>query len=167
MPEEKIIIVNDNDEVIGSKERGTLAAEDIYRVSGLWVTNSKGDVLMTKRSLNKKKDPGLWQPAVAGTNDEGETYYSNIIKEAEEEIGMKNFDLKEGPKRRIKENVSNFFVQWYLAVIDLPLEGFKTPPDEVIDIKWFDSYVLKEEVTHNPKEYVSTMKYWVELFITE
>jgi len=37
---QRIIIVSDQDEIIGHKERGTLVTEDIYRVAGLWVTNS-------------------------------------------------------------------------------------------------------------------------------
>lgn len=49
-----IVIVNDQDEVIGHKERGTIAQDDIYRVSALWVTNSNGDILLAQRHHTKK-----------------------------------------------------------------------------------------------------------------
>ena len=55
MSKAKIVIVNENDEIIGSKERGTLNQSDIYRVSALWIQNSKGEILLAQRSFNKKR----------------------------------------------------------------------------------------------------------------
>ena len=75
----KIILVNENDEIIGYKERGTLDKEDIYRVSALWIQNSKGEILLAQRSFNKNNNPRKWGPAVAGTNDEGESYESKTF----------------------------------------------------------------------------------------
>lgn len=46
----RIIIVNDRDEIIGYKERGTLAQQDIYRVSALWIKNPLGNILLAKRA---------------------------------------------------------------------------------------------------------------------
>ncbi|GAF94063.1 unnamed protein product, partial [marine sediment metagenome] len=80
----KIIIVDDNDKIIGYKERDTLKREDIYRVSALWITNSHGEILLARRHHTKSHRPRKWGPAVAGTVDAGETYEDNIIKEAEE-----------------------------------------------------------------------------------
>ena len=75
-----VIIVNEKDEVIGSKPRDDRNQTDIIRVSGLLVFNPKGEVLLSRRGLNKINDPGKWGPSVAGTVEEGETYASNIIK---------------------------------------------------------------------------------------
>ena len=104
----KTIIVNENDEIIGYKGKGTLEKSDIYRVSALWIQNSKGDILLAQRKLTKKHSPGKWGPAVAGTNDEGESYESNIIKETEEEIGLKGYGFKKRDKFRRSEK-NNFF----------------------------------------------------------
>ena len=54
---EQIIIVNDLDKVIGYKERDKMTSKDIYRVSVLWIINSKGEILLAKRALTKKSDP--------------------------------------------------------------------------------------------------------------
>ena len=51
---EEIIIVDENDQIIGHKVRGTLDQKDVYRVSALWVQNSNGHVLLAKRALTKK-----------------------------------------------------------------------------------------------------------------
>jgi hypothetical protein len=37
----KVIIVNENDEIIDYKERGEIKQEDIYRVSSIVIKNSK------------------------------------------------------------------------------------------------------------------------------
>lgn len=38
----KIIIVDENDKIIGYKDRELINSDDIYRVSGLWIKNSEG-----------------------------------------------------------------------------------------------------------------------------
>ena len=109
----RIPFVNENDEVVEvfeGKNWGDLHPESIYRVSSLWITNSKGEVLLARRAFNKKHDPGKWGPAVSGTVEEGETYESNIIKETEEELGIKSLKPIAGLKLRVK-NKYNYFNQ--------------------------------------------------------
>src|SRR3989338_4963070 len=96
----KIPIVDENDEIIEYKDEKDRKPEDICRVAGLWVTAPNGDILLAQRAFVKKRSPGVWGPAVAGTVEEGETYEQNIIKEAEEEIGLKNLKPIFGPKIR-------------------------------------------------------------------
>lgn len=105
----KIPIVNESDEVIAYKERESIAVEDIYRVSALWVKNSKGESLLAQRAFTKKHSPGKWEPAVAGTVEEGEDYDSNIIKEIEEELGLKDIKIFKAKKIR-RTGLHNFFV---------------------------------------------------------
>ena len=76
----KIIIDNENDEIIGYKNINALNQSDIYRTSALWIKNSKGDIFLAQRAFSKKHSPGKWGPAVAGTIEKGETYYTNIIQ---------------------------------------------------------------------------------------
>lgn len=84
-----IPIVDEEDNIIDYKERKKLDLKDIYRVSALWIENSKGEILLAQRSFNKKHHPGLWGPAVAGTVEKGESYEENISHEIEEELGIK------------------------------------------------------------------------------
>lgn len=163
MPSVRIIIVNDQDEIIGYKERGTLAKEDVYRVSGLWVTNSKGDILFAQRKFNKKHDPGKWGPAVAGTIDESETYESNIIKEAKEEIGLKHIKPTPGPKRRVSDDY-NYFCQWYTLSIDKPTEDFVIQEEEVEQVKWFTQAELEQELRQHPEKYLKGLSWAVAAF---
>ncbi len=96
----KTIIVDENDKRIGLKIRRDIKQEEIYRVSALWIENSKGDVLLAQRSFDKKNNPGQWGTAVAGTVEEDEDYDLNIYKEAEEEIGLKGEKFEKSFKLR-------------------------------------------------------------------
>ncbi|NOQ55191.1 MAG: NUDIX domain-containing protein [Nanohaloarchaea archaeon] len=152
-----IIIVDGKDNIIGHKPRCDITPDDFYRVSALWVKNSKGDILLARRALTKKHSPGKWGPAVAGTNDKGETYTSNIIKEAEEEIGLKYHDFKELHKIRLKGR-HTFFCQWYYALIDKGIDEFTIQEEEVAEIKWFKKEELKNELKTNPDGLLDSIK---------
>lgn len=160
----RIVIVNDQDKVIGCKERGTIEPEDIYRVSALWLTNSKGDILLAQRQLGKRHHPGMWGPAVAGTVDEGESYDENIIKEAEEEIGLK--DIK--PQKSIRQRVTlatgdhNHFTQWYTLVVDKAAEDFTIQEEEVEQVKWFTRAELGKELLEYPEKYLKGLRWVIE-----
>lgn len=153
----KIQIVNEQDEVIGVKERSEVDyGRDIYRVSALWITNSSGHVLLAKRAAIKDKDPGKWGPAVAGTIDEGETYDDNIYKEASEEIGLEGVEFTKGRNIHIT-HPRNYFCQWYFATVDREIDSFTLQSDEVDELGWFDVAQMKQELKDDPDMYVPAM----------
>lgn len=161
-----IIIVDEQDNIIGYKDRETgLEPNDIYRVSALWITNSKDEVLLARRAYNKSHDPGKWGPAVAGTVEKGETYESNIIKEAAEEIGLNGIKFKVGPKKYRVTDKHRYFGQWYYLKIDKPINKFKIQKDEVAEIKWFSKEDLKREVLEKPDEFLNSIKNFLTDFI--
>ena len=159
----KIIIVNESDDIIGYKERDSLKKEDIYRVSALWITNSKKEILLAKRHHTKSHHPGMWGPAVAGTVEEEETYESNIIKEIEEELGLVGVKLKLGPKMKI-ENEYIHFTQWFTLIIDKEIDKFLIPLDEVEEIKWFSKDQLLLELESFSNKFLPSMRKYLELF---
>jgi isopentenyl-diphosphate delta-isomerase len=160
----KIIIVDKDDNVIGYKERGVLKREDIYRVSALWLTNSKGGILLARRHRTKTHHPLKWGPAVAGTVDEGETYDSNIIKETEEELGLKDIKPTKGPKVFGKGTWIHF-TQWYTLSLDKEASEFKIQEDEVEEVRWFTKEELVERSASNPEEFIDSIKKAIELFV--
>ncbi|OGI66449.1 hypothetical protein A2642_03190, partial [Candidatus Nomurabacteria bacterium RIFCSPHIGHO2_01_FULL_39_10] len=113
----KIPIVNEQDEIIKIVDMNDRQKSDICRVSALWITNEKDEVLLARRSLSKKRSPGCWGSAVAGTLEEGETYESNVIKEAGEEIGL--YNLKPKLEHKVRSSTTHeYFCQWFSATID-------------------------------------------------
>ncbi len=159
----KIPIVNEQDEIIGYKDRKNRDFKDITRVSGLWITDPDGNILLAQRALTKKHDPGLWGPAVAGTVEQGETYESNIIKEAEEEIGLKNIKPIIGPKDR-RSTSHEYFAQWFTIVIpkDIVLTIQK---EEVEKIQWFSSKELIIFHSKNPEMFLQNFDRCINTFL--
>ncbi|MFA6493310.1 MAG: NUDIX domain-containing protein [Patescibacteria group bacterium] len=154
----KIIIVDKNNQVIGSKEREKVDPQnDICRISILWITNSKNQVLLAQRKMNKKYNPGKWGPAVGGTNEEGETYESNIYKEAEEEIGLVSQSFAQGPKFFLPMP-NKRFCQSFSLNIDWSLDRFKIQEEEVEQIKWFNKDELFKGLKENPDNFTYTVR---------
>lgn len=96
--QERIQLVDINDAIIGEKWRDELTNNDCWRIISLWITNDSGQVLLQQRALNKKVAPGIWTAAVEGTVDYGDNYVVTAKREAEEEIGLSNLDIKEAGK---------------------------------------------------------------------
>ena len=159
-----IIIVDEYDKVIEVKERNNIDYKnDIYRVSALWIKNSKGQILLARRAYSKKQNPGKWGPAVAGTIEEGETYDSNVIKEAEEELGLKNIK----PQKKFKKLVRgkyNHFTQWFYLRLDKDLDEFKYSKEEISEINWFTKQEIINLINTNSDEVLKEMKKWINLF---
>lgn len=152
--EEEIIIVDEKDSITGYGPRSYVCRNEIYRVSALWIQNSKGEILLAQRAFTKKKHPGRWSTAVAGTNARGETYESNIIKEAEEELGLKNISIKKTMKEyHIEEKGERLFIQWFFSEIDIPIEELQPCKEEVEAVKWYRAEELKKEIIDNPEKY--------------
>jgi len=160
----KIPVVNENDELIEYKEREDLVVSDIYRVSALWITNSQGQILLAQRALTKSHNPGKWGPAVAGTVEEGEDYEANIIKEAEEELGIKNVEFIKADKVRRINTPHNYFTQWYTAVVDKEIDEFRIQKNEVEEIKWYDRGELESDLAENPDNYLKGVRDYLKMF---
>ena len=166
MSRDLVSVVDENDHVLATKARDELTREDIVRVAVLWIENSRGEVLLQQRSLTKKLGPGHWGPAVAGTVESHETYFTNIVKEAEEEIGLVNFSPIEIGKRMYWEPggpVGRMFM-FYKAVLDRPAHEFTIQLDEVAQLKWVPKSTLLEDVKRNPKNYAPSSALWQDVY---
>jgi isopentenyldiphosphate isomerase len=154
-----IVIVDENDTPIGYKRRDLIDHNDIYRVSGLWLTDLRsGDVLLAQRKWNKKNDPGKWSASAAGTNDKGETYEQNIKKEIFEELGLIDLELVVGPKQFIDDGGHRFFGQWFLSQVDKNSIKITIQEEELEGVKWISIARLIEAIKARPDDYVPYIK---------
>ena len=153
-----IIVVNEKDEILEMKEIGTFDWQrEIYRVSGLWFFNDRGEVLSAQRAFSKEQSPGTWGPSVAGIVEPHETYLSNILKETEEEVGihLTAKDLIEGPKELVHNTNPDrqYFLQWFFAYQNIPGEELVLQEDEVAAVKWVHPEELLAALAKDPQTY--------------
>ncbi len=153
----RIPIVNEQDEVLYYKEREETTREEIRRIIGLNVFNEKGEVLIAKRQSNKKIDPNLWGPSVAGTVDEGCDYDDTVVKEAEEEIGLKNIKPIFLKKYFYETPKTRRYTQLYYVTID---SGTKLTlqDEEVAEIKWISIIDLENWFKEKPEDFIPSFQ---------
>lgn len=158
------IVVDENDKIVGYKDRSLISSKEFYRVTALWITNSAGEALLARRSYNKRHHPGFWGPAAAGTVEKGESYEDNIIKEAEEELGLKNTKFELGPKIRVEDEYSHF-TQWFFCKLDKPLSYFTIQEDEVAEIRWFKKDEALKMIKDKEDKFLLKMKYYFDHYV--
>lgn len=149
----KIPIVNIQDEIIGYKERDETTLNDIRSIVGLNVFNEEKEILIAKRQSNKKIDPNCWGPSVAGTVDQGYDYDTTVIKEAEEEIGLKNIKPIFYKKYYYETYNAKRFTSVYYVVVNKDT-NFKIQEDEVSEIKWISLAELEEWFDKKPEDFI-------------
>lgn len=157
-------IVNEKDEVIGAKLREACGPDDITRVSGLFLYTSTREILIAKRSLEKKHDPGKWSLAVAGTVEVGETYLSNILKETKEEIGLEL--QSEEPQQLwygLFQATHRFFYTQYAVEKNVALADLKPQTGEVTELQFVPADTFFTWVKNKPEEFTKSMPWAVAL----
>ena len=88
--EEKVDLFDRNDRPLGSSAAKRQAHEQgwWHRSAHVWIYDSRGRILMQKRSPAKEAFPGLWDISVAGHVSAGETPLQGALREMREEIGL-------------------------------------------------------------------------------
>jgi 8-oxo-dGTP pyrophosphatase MutT (NUDIX family) len=160
-----IPVVDDKDEIIGHKDRADVnPSVDIVRSASLWITNPNGDILLAQRKFTKRNNPGKWSEAVGGTVEGQDDYESTMLREAEEEIGLKVEGYEIGPKQYVS-SPTRYFVQWYQTVIDKPIEAFSAQEEELEQLAWISEEQFVKELEETPEKYIDEMQEIARLFI--
>ena len=87
--EEILDLVDENDNIIGKINRSDFKSQDNFcRVVGILLINSKDEIYVHKRSLNKDIFPGFYDTAFGGSVNSGEDYDNAAQRELFEESGI-------------------------------------------------------------------------------
>lgn len=87
--EEIFDVVDERDEVIGQSPRSRVHAEKLYhRAVHVFVFNTKGELLLQKRTATKDEYPSCYTSSASGHVSAGETYDETAPRELEEELGL-------------------------------------------------------------------------------
>jgi len=153
----QIPIVDESDNFLYYKDAYTRDRRtEITRSAVLWVIDEYNKILLSRRSPTKSHFPNTWGPSVGGILEEGETYESNVRKEAEEEIGLHVGELVLGDKKRESDD-HEYFNQYFFAHVDSSAQ-FNFEDHEVDKAKWLSLAELKEMYTNNKEIFIPDFK---------
>lgn len=141
---------------------GNVETREQCHKQGLWhkavvvfIINSKKQVLLQRRSPNKKMWPNMWDITAGGHVLAGEFGFQAIIREAKEELGL---DLNKNDMTFIGSSIStnikgdiinNHFNEYYIARKDIDKTELKLQEEEVSEVKWIDKDEIIEKIKDN------------------
>lgn len=154
--EELIDVLDENQNIIDQKPRKYVHKNELlHKVIHLWIVNSKGEVLLQRRSQENSTYKGLWHVGVGGHVDAGASELDTVIRESEEEIGLV-VDEKELVKLHVFRDeafveelqlTEKAFVHAFLLRKDIDISEFKVDPSEVETVEYISLDKMKEEVS--------------------
>jgi len=140
---EIVDVVNEAGEVVSTVDRAEAHKRGIlHKVVHVYIINSNGEVLLQRRSSQKKFSPNCWDLSVGGHVKAGGRSKDAALRETKEEIGI---DLKEYELEYLFSYVDKFegtdyFIRDYADVFlvkkDIDLDVLKLQKEEVCETKW-------------------------------
>ncbi|MBR6569711.1 MAG: NUDIX domain-containing protein [Clostridia bacterium] len=113
---------------------GESVPEGAYLLTvGIWIVNDQKQVLITRRSLEKRWAPGKWENP-SGHVQQGETGEDAIIRELREETGL--IASKENIHHLGTARVWPYFGDNYVVRMNANLADVRLQPGETCDVKW-------------------------------
>jgi len=141
--------VDENDNFMGLRPRiDFYTGKHIHRGAHLILKNSKNQILLHKRSKNKIWDPDKFNYAAGGTIS-NESYEECVVRETEEELGIK-VNVKELFKIKYFSINDKAFHKIFIAVSD---DKIVYQEEEIQFVKWVEEDFLKNDILENPDNY--------------
>lgn len=160
MTEEKVILVNENDEQIGLMPK--LEAHEkavLHRAFSIFILNSKNEVMLQQRASQKYHSPLLWTNTCCSHQREDETNIEAGNRRLQEEMGFST-ELKELFHFIYKAPFDNGLTEHELdhVMIGYFNEDPAINPEEVESWKWMDIDAIKEDMQQHPDIYTVWFK---------
>ncbi|MBC7000412.1 isopentenyl-diphosphate Delta-isomerase [Cytophaga sp. FL35] len=166
MKEEQVILVDPNDEPIGTM--GKMEAHEkalLHRAFSVFVMNQKGETMLQQRAAHKYHSPLLWTNTCCSHQRVGESNIEAGKRRLQEEMGFKT-DLKELFSFTYKAAFDNGLTEHEFDHVMIgEFEGNpEINPDEVAAWKWMKPSDVKKDIEANPDQYTEWFKIIFEKF---
>lgn len=140
---------------------GEVASRDRCHTEGLWhravygfVIDKNKNVLLQKRSANKKAWPNMWDVTVGGHVDAGEFGRQALIRKAKEELGLDITDddikyLVGSTSIDTAKGINKHFNECYMILKDVDVSDIKLQEEEVSEVRYFSKAEILERIDNN------------------
>jgi 8-oxo-dGTP pyrophosphatase MutT (NUDIX family) len=123
-------------------ERGTPMQPGEYRLAvEVWILNSQGEFLISKRSPYVRTSKNMWQPTT-GAVIAGDDSLKTALKEVREEIGVILFPENGHLVRR--RTIDNMFLDVWLFRQEADIADIVLDPKETVDAKWASEDTIRQ-----------------------
>ncbi|MDO5637993.1 MAG: isopentenyl-diphosphate Delta-isomerase [Myroides sp.] len=166
MTQEQVILVNENDEPIGSMEK--IEAHEkalLHRAFSVFILNDKNEVMLQQRAASKYHSPLLWTNTCCSHQRAGETNIAAGKRRLLEEMGFQ-VDLKELFSFIYKAPFDNGLTEHELdhVMIGYSNQEPNINREEVEDWKWMSMEAIKHDMKDHPENYTAWFKIIFEKF---
>ena len=157
---EKVILVNEKDEQIGTMEK--IEAHEkalLHRAFSVFVFNENNELLLQQRALEKYHSPGLWTNTCCSHQRVGETNIEAGMRRLEEELGFTT-NLKDSISFIYKAPFDNGLTEHEFdhILIGNYNEDPKPNSEEVAEFKWMKLEDVQKDMAKNPEIYTEWFK---------
>lgn len=160
MVEEKVILVNESDEQIGTMPK--MEAHEkaaLHRAFSVFVMNDKGETMLQQRAAHKYHSPLLWTNTCCSHQRVGETNQGAGKRRLQEEMGFVT-DLRELFSFIYRAPFDNGLTEHELdhVMIGTYNGDPRINEEEVADWKWMLPEDIKEDIALYPERYTEWFK---------
>ena len=113
----------------------------VHKEVVIYIINDKKQVLLQKRSANKKYYPNKWALCTGHVEEFDKSYKDAAIREISEEVGMKVTKkelYKLGQRRWVSNNNNTHSTYYYYVVINKKESDFIIQEEELSEVKWYN-----------------------------
>ena len=160
MEEERVILVNPQDEQIGTMPK--MEAHEkalLHRAFSVFIMNDKGETLLQQRAASKYHSPLLWTNTCCSHQREGEDNIAAGKRRLREEMGFVT-ELNELFSFIYKAPFDNGLTEHELDHVMMgsydadPVAN----PEEVADWKWMKPRDIETDISQHPERYTAWFK---------
>jgi isopentenyl-diphosphate delta-isomerase len=166
MVEEKVILVNENDEQIGLMPKLEAHKKAVlHRAFSVFILNSNGELMLQQRAAHKYHSPLLWTNTCCSHQRDGETNLEAGKRRLFEEMGF-DCELKEIFSFIYKAPFYNGLTEHELdhVMIGEYENDPKLNKEEVNSFKWMTLEAVKNDMELKPEIYTEWFKIIFEKF---
>ena len=153
---EYLEIFDENNKPLNEKKERKIVHEKglWHREIAVWIMNDENEVLIQKRAATKKLGANKWD-LCCGHVEYGETLIEGALREAKEEVGIKNagpsdlhlFDIQKS-SNVTNDIINNHYKYCYILKTNLKIDDFVIQEEELSEVK----YVPLEKLKNLSKE---------------
>jgi isopentenyl-diphosphate delta-isomerase len=157
---ESVIIVNASGQFIGTMDKMAVHRKGmLHRAFSVFIFNSKGQLLLQQRALNKYHSGGLWTNTCCSHPKLGEATADAAHRRLHEEMGMdcELAEVFQFSYNYVFENglIENEYDHVFIGICDLP----PVPEaEEVLTFRYIDVDQLNYELAEKPETYTAWFK---------